>query len=92
MWFFSTTYLTKVKDNMKNCLMSVSDKILLRKRAVIESVNNELKNITQLEHSRHRSFNSFIVNAVAAIAAFCFFPKKPTISVDACPDNQLTIF
>ena len=92
MWFFSTTYLTKVKDKMKNCLMSVSDKILLRKRTVIESVNNELKNITQLEHSRHRSFNSFIVNAVAAIAAFCFFPKKPTISVDACPDNQLTIF
>lgn len=84
--------ITKVKSNMKNCLMSVSDKILLRKRAVIESVNDELKNIAQLEHSRHRSFNNFIVNAVAAIAAYCFFPKKPSISVEACPDNQLTIF
>ena len=61
--------ITKEKSNMKNCLMSVSDKILLRKRAVIESVNDELKNIAQLEHSRHRSFNNFIVNAVAAIAA-----------------------
>ena len=84
--------ITKVKNNMKNCLMSVSDKILLRKRAVIESVNDELKNIAQLEHSRHRSFNNFIVNAVAAIAAYCFFPKKPSISVETYSDNQLTIF
>lgn len=75
--------------------MSVSDKILLRKRAVIESVNDELKNIAQLEHSRHRSFNNFIVNAVAAIAAiaaYCFFPKKPSISLEYYSDNQLTIF
>ena len=84
--------ITKVKNNMKNCLMSVSDKILLRKRAVIESVNDELKNIAQLEHSRHRSFNNFIVNAVAAIAAYCFFPKKPSISIETYSDNQLTIF
>ena len=84
--------ITKVKNNMKNCLMSVSDKILIRKRAVIESVNDELKNIAQLEHSRHRSFNNFIVNAVAAIAAYCFFPKKPSISLEYYSDNQLTIF
>ena len=84
--------ITKVKSNMKNCLMSVSDKILLRKRAVIESVNDELKNTAQLEHSRHRSFNNFIVNAVAAIAAYCFFPKKPSISLEYYSDNQLTIF
>ena len=83
---------TKVRNNMKNCLMSVSDKILIRKRAVIESVNDELKNMAQLEHSRHRSFSNFIVNAVAAIAAYCFFPKKPSISLEYYPDNQLTIF
>ena len=77
---------------MKNCLMSVSDKVLLRKRAVIESVNDELKNIAQLEHSRHRSFNNFIVNAVSALAAYCFFPKKPTISLEYMYDNQLTLF
>ena len=68
--------ITRVRNNMKNSLMSVSDKVLLCKRAVIESVNDELKNIAQLEHSRHRSFNNFIVNAVSAIAAYCFFPKK----------------
>ena len=77
---------------MKNNLMSVSDKILLRKRAVIESANDELKNIAQLEHSRHRSFNNFIVNAVAAIAAYCFFSKKPSISFESYSDNLLTIF
>ena len=42
---------------MKNSLMSIADKILLRKRALIETVNDELKNIAQIEHSRHRSFN-----------------------------------
>ena len=84
--------ITKVRNNMKNCLMSVSDKVLLRKRAVIESVNDELKNIAQLEHSRHRSFNNFVVNAVSALAAYCFFPKKPAISIEHYSDNQLMLF
>lgn len=46
---------------MRNSLMSIADKILLRKRALIETVNDELKNIAQIEHSRHRSFSNFIV-------------------------------
>ena len=50
------------KNNMKNSLMTIADKILLRKRALIETVNDELKNIAQIEHSRHRSFNNFIAN------------------------------
>lgn len=48
--------VTKIKSNMKNSLMSLNDKLMLRKRAVIETVNDELKNICQIEHSRHRSF------------------------------------
>ena len=83
--------ITKVKNNMKNSLMSVADKILLRKRALIETVNDELKN-TQIEHSRHRSFNNFIANSLSAIAAYCFFEKKPTIDVNFINDGQLTIF
>lgn len=55
--------VTKVKSNMRNSLMSIADKILLRKWALIETVNDELKNIAQIEHSRHRSFNNFIANA-----------------------------
>ena len=62
--------ITKLKNNMKGALMSVSDKLLLRKRAIIETVNDELKNIAQVEHSRHRCFDNFIVNLLGAIAAY----------------------
>ena len=87
--------ITKLKSNMKGALMSVSDKLLLRKRAIIETVNDELKNIAQVEHSRHRSFDNFVVNLLGGIAAYCYFPKKPTIrvqTVDSSNDRQLTLF
>ena len=77
---------------MRNMLMRAEDKILLRKRAVIETVNDELKNIAQIEHSRHRSFNNFIVNILSAIAAYCFFPKKPSVDVTFINDGQLVLF
>ena len=72
--------------------MTVADKILLRKRALIETVNDELKNIAQIEHSRHRSFNNFIANALSAIAVYRFFEKKPAIDVNFIKDRQLTLF
>ena len=87
--------ITKLKNNMKGAMMSVSDKLLLRKRAIIETVNDELKNIAQVEHSRHRCFDNFMVNLLGALAAYCFFPKKPTIRVepvDCMNDRQLTLF
>ena len=84
--------ITKLKSNMKDALMSVSDRLLLRKRAIIETVNDELKNIIQVEHSRHRSFDNFIVNLLGAISTYCFFPKKPCICVERTVDNQLTLF
>ena len=66
--------------------------ILLRKRALIETVNDELKNIAQIEHSRHRSFNNFIANFWSVIAAYHFFEKNPTIDVNFVNDGQLSIF
>ena len=84
--------ITKLKSNMKGALMSVSDKLLLRKRAIIETVNDELKNIAQIEHSRHRCFDNFIVNILGAIAAYCMFPKKTCINVQRTMDTQLTLF
>ena len=84
--------ITKLKINMKGALMSVSDRLLLRKRAIIETVNDELKNIAQVEYSRHRSFDNFIVNLLGAISTYCFFPKKPCICVERTVDNQLTLF
>jgi hypothetical protein len=84
--------ITKLKSNMKGVLMSVSDKLLLRKRAIIETVNDELKNIAQVEHSRHRCFDNFIVNLLGGIAAYCFFPKKPCINVRRTIDTQIALF
>ena len=73
-------FITKLKSNIEGALMSVSDRLLLRKRAIIETVNDELKNIAQVEHSRHRCFDNFTVNLLGAIAAYCLFLKKPCIN------------
>jgi len=59
--------------------MKLSDRLLLGKQAVIESVNDFLKNICQTEHSRHRSFYNFIVSLIFGVAAYSFIPKKPSI-------------
>jgi hypothetical protein len=71
--------ITRLKKNMKNKLMSIVDKILLRSRGVIESVNNKLKSGCQIEHHRHRSPWNFFVNLVAGIVAYAYDPCKPTI-------------
>ena len=84
--------ITKLKNKMKNSLMSISDKVLLRKRAIIETINDELKNMAQVEHSRHRSFHNFVNNLMSGLAAYCFFPKKPMLRLEREIDNQLTIF
>ena len=85
--------ITGIRSNMKNSLMSLHDKILLRKRSVIETVNDELKNICQVEHSRHRSFVNFVVNLIAGLLAYSFKEKKPAIKFNAIEsDNQITMF
>lgn len=70
---------TKLKRNMKNKFMSLWDKILLRKRALIESVNNLLKNSCQIEHHRHRSRWNFLSNLLSGLAAYCLRPDKPRL-------------
>ena len=84
--------ITHIKNNMKNSLMTMSDKILLRKRSIIETVNDELKNICQIEHSRHRSFTNFLSNIVAGLIAYSFLPKKPSIKYQTVKSNQLTFY
>lgn len=84
--------ITSIRNNMKNPLMSMSDKILLRKRSVTETVNDELKNICQIEHSRHRSFGNFLVNLITGLIAYSFLPKKPSIKYQTVKTNQLAIF
>ena len=84
--------ITSIRNNMKNSLMSMSDKILLRKRSIIETVNDELKNICQIEHSRHRSFGNFLSNIIAGLIAYSFLPKKPSIKCQTINSNQLVAF
>lgn len=84
--------ITSIRNNMKNVLMELKDKILLRKRSVIETVNDELKNICQVEHSRHRSFENFITNLISGLIAYSFFPKKPAIKYQPVETNQLAAF
>ena len=72
--------ITKVKKGMKQKLIPLFDKLLLRKRAVIESVIDQLKNISQIEHSRHRSVVNFLVNVVAGLIAYTFTEKKPNLN------------
>jgi hypothetical protein len=77
---------------MKNSLMTMKDKILLRKRSVIETINDQLKNIAQVEHSRHRSFGNFITNLIAGLIAYSFQDKKPSIKFETENANQLALF
>ena len=67
---------------MKNSLMQVQDKVLLRKRALIETVNDELKNICQIEHTRHRSFENFLTNLLSGLIAYSFLDKKPKLNLE----------
>ena len=73
--------ITKIKTNMKNKLMPMFDKIMIRKRAIIESVNDQLKNISNIEHSRHRSVANFFVNLVAGLVAYTLKEKKPSLNI-----------
>lgn len=74
--------ITKLRKNMKGKMMSLFDKIMLRKRAIIESVNDELKNICQIEHTRHRSPINWLVNVISGLVAYTYLPKKPSLKLD----------
>lgn len=81
---FGIQLITKLKANSKNRLpMSLMDRILLRKRAIIESVIDQLKNISQIEHSRHRSVTNFLVNLICGLIAYAHQPKKPSLGREA---------
>ena len=72
-------FFSGIRANMKNSLMDLTDKLLLRKRSIIETINDQLKNISHLEHSRHRSVMNFFVHLTSALTAYTFLHKKPSI-------------
>jgi hypothetical protein len=87
LWTGGLQLITKLKRNMKNKWMPVLDKLLLRKRALMECVNDQLKNISQMEHTRHRSAANGIINILAAVVAYTFQPKKPALDLSTVTEN-----
>ena len=83
--------ITPLKSNMKNKLIRMDDKILLRKRSVIETVNDQLKNISYLVHSRHRSLPNFMLNLITALIAYTHQPKKPSLNLDKSAQDFFSI-
>lgn len=77
--------ITKLRKNMKNRLLEMEDKPLLRKRAIIETINDQLKNISNIEHSRHRSLWNFLGNLASGLIAYCWKEKKPSLNLN-CQD------
>ena len=75
------TLLTRIRKNMKPQIMSLFDRIMLRKRVLIETVNDHLKNNCHLEHSRHRSPFNFVVHLLACLVSYSMSPKKPSLDV-----------
>jgi hypothetical protein len=81
--------VTKIRRNMKNSLMNLYDKIMLRKRSVIETVNDELKNVCHIEHTRHRSIDNFASNLFAGLIAYNLLPKKPEMNIEIIDKTRL---
>ena len=86
-----TLLITNVRRNMKNRLMPLVDKLLLRKRSIIETVNDQLKNMCDIEHTRHRSHINFMVNMVAGLIRYTYFEKKPSINFAQNDRNLLLL-
>ena len=80
--------ITKRRKGMQNKLLLLADKLLLRKRALIETLNDQLNNISQIEHTRHRSVINWMVNLLAGLVAYTHQPKKPSLNLS---QNQLKL-
>jgi hypothetical protein len=81
--------ITPRRKNMKARELPLLDKLLLRKRAVVETIIDQLKNISQIEHTRHRSPINFLVNLLCGLIAYCHQPKKPSLQLKALPPSML---
>lgn len=81
--------VTKIRRSMKNSLMNLYDKIMLRKRLVIETVNDELKNVCHIEHTRHQSIDNFASNLFAGLIAYNLLPKKPEMNIEIIDKTRL---
>lgn len=89
LWAQDVQLITPIRKNMQNRLMPLSDKLLIRKRSIIETINDQLKNISQIAHTRHRSIDNFLANLVAGLIAYTHQPKKPSIHLSKSEQDLL---
>ena len=78
--------ITPLRKHMPNRLMPLKDKRLARKRSRIETINDQLKNISPIVHTRHRGPTNFVVNLRAGLMAYSHQPKKPSLRLT--PDQE----
>jgi len=81
LWRRGLHLITSIRRNMRNYLMPLADKAMLRKRFLIETVLDILKSEMGLEHSRHRSPVNAMVHVLSCLVAYAFRPGKPSISL-----------
>lgn len=82
--------ITTVRSNMKAKVISAFDKAMLAKRFIIETINDQLKNISQIEHSRHRSMHGFMLNLMGGLIAYCHKPRKPSLNITDSEYQMMT--
>ena len=83
--------ITTVRKNMKAKAISLWDRAMLSRRFIIETINDQLKNISQIEHSRHRSPNGFMLNMLAGLVAYCLKESKPTLNISDLERNSMVL-
>ena len=81
--------VTGLRKNMREKLLPLWDKLMLRKRSLIETVIDQLKNISQIQHTRHRSPANYLVNILAGLVAYTHQPKKPSLHLTPEETQQL---
>ena len=91
LWQQGVQLITSLKANMKNRLIPLIDKLLLRKRYIIETIHDQLKNQSQIEHSRHRSPLNFVINVLAGLIAYMWQPAKPAINWSPSEQKALAL-
>lgn len=81
--------VTMLRNKMKPKLMPIKDRLMLKKRSLIESVFHILKDMLHIDHTRHRSPKNFLINILGALTAYCFYPNKPSIRLEKYEEREI---
>ena len=91
LWQRGLHLVTGIRRNMKNYLMPMLDKLLLRKRFIIETLFDKLKSHMGLEHTRHRSPINALVHIISCLAVYTLAQPKVNMGKIVTPDSVATI-